>query len=287
MNAKPQVSVVIPVFNGAMHLSDALESVLGQTVAEFEVIVVDDGSTDGTDDIISAYARRDCRIVPLRQRNRERSAARNAGLRRAHADLVAFLDADDVWLPEKLERQIAHLEQHPDCDACFTYFEEVDDELRVITPWNDLNEIYSRSTVSPELLVERGNLVAGSGSSVVVRTTALREAGEFDERLAGTEDLDLWYRLSLRAPLQAVPEVLVRIRRSPGQMQADFSLVLLGRIQFLENVKQRGNERHRHLARAVERQLRTQVLRRSLRRGQVLRGGAQAFALLSARRARD
>jgi GT2 family glycosyltransferase len=287
MNGKPRVSVVIPVFNGAAHLPDAFASVLSQTLADFELIVVDDGSTDGASQIISDRARRDRRIVPFRQENRGLPAARNAGLELARADVVAFLDADDVWLPKKLERQLAYLDQNPGCDACFTYFEAVDDELRIITPWNDLQEKWGRATVGPELLVERGNLVAGSASSVVARTAALREAGGFDERLVACEDLDLWYRLALRAPLHAVPEVLVRIRRSAGQMQSDFSRVLVGRIQFLENVRRQGDERHSQLARGVERRMRTQLLRRSLRRGQLRRVGAQAFGLLFSGRAME
>lgn len=286
MNAEPLVSVVIPVYNGASHLSDAVDSVLGQTVDTFELIVVDDGSTDRTRDVISHYARTDVRIVAFKQANRGLSAARNSGLRLARADVVAFLDADDSWLPKKLERQMAHLDQHADCEACFTYFEEVDDRLWVTTPWSELEAKYGLSEVSPELLVERGNFVAGSGSSVMARTTAVREAGGFDERLVAAEDLDLWYRLSLRAPLQAVPEVLVKVRRRPGQFQSDRDRILLGRIQFLENVRQEGDRRHAQLARSVEKRLRTLLLSRSLRRGRLLRCGGQALALVSLRRQR-
>ncbi len=284
MTVRPRVSVVVPVFNGAAHVSDAIESVLAQTAGDLELIVVDDGSTDDTAAVIAGHADRDLRIVPLARPHRGLSAARNAGLAVARADLVAFLDADDVWLPRKLEAQIAWLTAHPGCEACFTHTEEIDDALRVITPWGDIEERYGRASVGPRVLVEHGNLVAGSGSGVMAIAAGLREAGGFDERLVACEDLDLWYRLALRAPLRAVPEVLVQIRRSPGQMQSDFNRVLQGRIQFLDNVKRRGDESHRELAGRLQRELRVQLLRRSLRRGQLRRSGAQAFALVSAGR---
>jgi glycosyltransferase involved in cell wall biosynthesis len=286
VSSKPRVSVVVPVFNGASYLSDAISSVLSQTVREIEVIVVDDGSTDTSADVIAGHALRDRRIVEIRQENRGLPAARNAGVQLARADLVAFLDADDVWLPEKLARQLAHLEANSACQACFTYAEEVDNSLRLITPWSALEAKYGLALVRPEHLVEHGNLVVGSGSSVLALTRSVHEVGGFDERMVAAEDLDLWYRLALRAPVQAVPEVLVRIRRSPGQMQSDYSRVLRGRIQFLENVRRGGDESHRKLASRIQRHLRAQLIRRSLRRGQLVMSGAQALALLSGTRMR-
>lgn len=287
MNGTPRASVVVPVFNGAAHLSDALESVLAQTFADFELIVIDDGSADGTGEVISHFVRRDPRLVAVHQPNRGLPAARNAGLRRARAEIVAFLDADDCWLPRKLECQLAYLEQHPDCLACFTYVEEMDDALRLLTPWSAFADQYGHPIVTPDLLVERGNLIAGSASGVAARTAAVREAGGFDERLVACEDLDLWYRLSLRAPLRPVPRVLVRIRRRPGQMQSDYSRVLVGRIQFLEKVRRRGDSRHAQVARKVEKRLRAHLLRRLLRRGRLLRSGRLVLALLTRRRAEE
>lgn len=285
VDRKPAVSVVVPVFNGEALVADAIESVLGQTLTDFELIVVDDGSTDGSAGVALAYGRRDRRIAVLEGPNRGLSAARNTGIDAARSGLVAFLDADDVWLPRKLELQIAHLAGHPGCNACFTQIEEVDQTLRVSRPWHgDLDARYPHAVVDATLLVEHGNLVAGSSSGVVARTVALREAGGFDGRLQACEDLDLWYRLALRAPLEAVSDMLVRIRRTPGQMQSDFGRVLQGRIRFLQNVQERGDERHRAVAADLERRLRRQLLRRSLRRGELRRSGEQAFALLAAGR---
>jgi glycosyltransferase involved in cell wall biosynthesis len=249
------------------------------------VIAVDDGSTDTTAEIAAAYAAADPRVVSVRQVNAGLPAARNAGLRRARGQFVAFLDADDLWLPRKLERQLAFLELHPECDACFTHFEVIDEADRVTTAWSDLARKYVFSEVAAELLVERGNYVAGSGSSVMARTDAVRDVGGFDEHLClAAEDLDLWYRLALRSPLQAVPEVLVRIRGSAGQMQSDFGRVLEGRIQFLENVMQGDDILHRHLAGAALKQVRARLVRHELRKGRIVKGLRQVVMLAAGRR---
>jgi glycosyltransferase involved in cell wall biosynthesis len=278
---------VIPVHNGEAMLAGALESALGQTLGNVEVIVVDDGSTDATAAVIAEYIARDDRVVPVSQANRGLSAARNAGVAVARGRMIAFLDADDVWLPTKLERQLAYLDAHRECDACFTYFEVVNDELRVTTPWSALEAKYAFDEVGPELLVERGNYVAGSGSSVMARAEAVREVGGFDERLRlAAEDLDLWYRLAVRRPLRPVPEVLVRVRRSPRQMQSDFGRVLRGRLQFLDNVVQNGDSRHGHIARRAATDVQSRLVRHELRRGRLVRGAAEAMALVKMRTTR-
>jgi glycosyltransferase involved in cell wall biosynthesis len=277
MNEAPRVTVVVPVFNGVGHVGDAIASVRSQTMRDFELVVVDDGSTDRTSELIEEEARRDPRIVQIRQANAGLPAARNAGIAAASGELIAFLDADDVWLPQKLELQTRFLAEHSECEACFTQFEEINDELETVTSWTGLQEKYRRESVGAYELVESGNVVAGSGSSVMARVTAIREAGAFDDRLVACEDLDLWYRLALRAPLHAVPAVLVRIRVAPTQMQADFGRVLVGRIQFLENVVARGDPSHRELAAAMARRIRRQLFLRSVRRGRLRRA---LFALV-------
>ena len=113
----PLVSCIIPVFNGARFLGEAVDSILAQTYRPCEVIVVDDGSTDATGDVIAGYGER---VVAVRQPNRGEAAARNAGVRAARGALVAFLDADDLWGPEKLTRQAAKLGEDPRIDLCFT-----------------------------------------------------------------------------------------------------------------------------------------------------------------------
>jgi glycosyltransferase involved in cell wall biosynthesis len=129
---EPLVSCVVPVFNGERFLGETLRSVLDQTYRPIEVLVVDDGSTDGTAAVIAAHGDR---VTAIRQANRGEAAARNAGWRAARGDLVAFLDADDLWEPEKTARQVARLRSTPEIDLCFTRFQnfwvpELEEEAR-------------------------------------------------------------------------------------------------------------------------------------------------------------
>src|SRR5512143_4014499 len=117
MSSEPLVSVVMPVYNGARYLRQALESALNQTYRPLEIIVVDDGSTDETSAILAEFG---SRIRAIRQKNPGSAAARNAALQAAHGEIIAFLDADDLWLPQKLEVQVAYLRAHPDVELVAT-----------------------------------------------------------------------------------------------------------------------------------------------------------------------
>ena len=114
------ISCIIPVFNGEVYLAEALESVLAQTYQPLEVIVVDDGSTDGTAEVAGHFR---SRITYIRQSNQGSASAKNAGMNAARGEFYAFLDSDDIWDPEKLRRQIDHLQERPETDLCFTRFQ--------------------------------------------------------------------------------------------------------------------------------------------------------------------
>lgn len=114
---KKLVSVIIPAFNAEKYISDTINSVLGQTYSYYEIIIINDGSTDGTEKIVKQFSNR---IIYIKQRNKGISAARNAGIRKAKGEFIAFLDADDIWMPAKLEKQIDYLNSHPDVDVVFS-----------------------------------------------------------------------------------------------------------------------------------------------------------------------
>src|SRR5437016_1937557 len=126
MNSKPLVSVVIPTYNRAQRTIASTESVFAQTYTNLEIIVIDDGSKDGSSEIIEKFLEERKRtqhgrqIHYFKQPNQGASAARNAGIERARGEFIAFLDSDDTWLPDKLERQLAAMEQFPGCGACST-----------------------------------------------------------------------------------------------------------------------------------------------------------------------
>lgn len=184
----PLVSVVIPVYNQARFLFDALNSVLAQTFRDFEVIVVDDGSTDEIDWVKRRF--HDLRIVWLRQENLGLAAARNLGLKYAQGDFLAFLDADDLFLPQKLEWQVCYLQNHDDLDLVANGYEFVDAELNVLKTEDHWRE----QRLSVEDVLWGG---VAPVHAVLLRTAAARSIGGFDSDLRACEDLDFWMRFVL------------------------------------------------------------------------------------------
>jgi glycosyl transferase family 2 len=195
--AGDSVSVVIPALNAAGYIRRAIESVLRQTVRPREIIVVDDGSTDNTVALISEYG---SAATCLCQRHRGLSVARNEGVGRSAADWIAFLDADDEWLPDKLERQLAILGRYPGLRWCSCHRRDIGPE-QPTAPASpaDLLALLAERPVLPLLTVMAAGLsVAPSG--VVVRRSVLRENGGFDPRLCYSQDRDLWLRIALHHP---------------------------------------------------------------------------------------
>jgi glycosyltransferase involved in cell wall biosynthesis len=202
MNAavkSPQVSVIIPTFNRAWCLREALDSVLAQDFRGFELIVVDDGSTDDTPQMLGAYGES---IRLLRQENRGVSAARNAGVAAAQGDLIAFLDSDDIWLPGKLARQVEFFRRHPEALICQTEERWVKNGRRV----NPGRRHRKRGGMIFEPSLE---LCLVSPSAVMLRRELLSRVGLFDERLPACEDYDLWLRVSCRFPIELIETPLI------------------------------------------------------------------------------
>jgi glycosyltransferase involved in cell wall biosynthesis len=219
-----EVSVVIPAFNAARHLAAALQSALAQTTGEPELIVVDDGSSDGTAQVAAAFGPK---VRLLRQENRGVAAARNRGLEAASGRWVALLDADDLWLPAKLERQLAALHGRSG-SVCYTAIAMVDEAGRAL---EDL-DWRAEPAVSLETLLLR-NGIAGGASSLLAERDALRAAGGFDPALSLCADWDLWIRLALRHSFVHVPEALTVYRRHGGNMSRSAALLERDTLQLL------------------------------------------------------
>jgi glycosyltransferase involved in cell wall biosynthesis len=200
----PAVSVLLPVHNGERFLRDALDSVLAQNLTDIEVLVVDDGSTDGTRALLAAH--RDERLRVLGQEHAGLVAALERAVREARAPLLARMDADDVSLPERLQRQAAFLEANPRVGLVGCGVEVIDESGRaegtVLLPLGD-GDLRRR-------LLLRNPFTHGS---VVLRREALEEAGGYCAGHGANEDYDLWRRIARRWELAAVPEVLYRYRR--------------------------------------------------------------------------
>ncbi len=208
-NRAPAVSVIIPTFNRASVLDRAVASVLGQTFTDFELIVVDDGSTDETDRVL---ARSGARLRVHRQGNQGVSAARNAGIRMARGKWIAFLDSDDCWLPEKLERQIAFFRDHPDAGICQT--EEI-----WIRNGRRVNPKRRHRKPSGWIFIDALNLCLVSPSAVMIDRALIDAAGGFDETFPACEDYDLWLRIALHHPIHLIDEPLtVKYGGHPDQL---------------------------------------------------------------------
>jgi len=194
----PLVSVIIPTYNRGWIVRDAIDSVLGQTYADFELIVVDDGSTDRTPPILDAYGDR---LRVIRQANQGVSAARNRGIGESSGPLIALLDSDDIWLPKKLAVQVDFFKRNPAALICQTEEIWIRNGLRV-------NPGKRHRKPSGMIFEPSLELCLVSPSAVMVRRKLFEKVGLFDESLPACEDYDLWLRVGCRFPVHLIDEPL-------------------------------------------------------------------------------
>jgi hypothetical protein len=204
---KPAASVIVPTFQRREFVTRAALSVLAQTFEDFELIVVDDGSTDGTADVVSGL---DPRVRYEWQENRGVSAARNTGVRLARGEIVAFLDSDNRWLPQHLSLVIGMLVRHPEAVLATTCPQE-----RRLAGAAPLEEADVRDRLS-EFLFE---VPVGYTSCIAVRREAVVTVGGFDERLPVLEDSDLWLRLSMLGPVCLLRHLTIERHVSAGGLK--------------------------------------------------------------------
>jgi glycosyltransferase involved in cell wall biosynthesis len=243
----PAVSIVLPTFNQARWLDGAIESVRRQTFADWELLVVDDGSTDDTPAIVARYAD-DARIRYLPGPRTERAAARNRGIAASSGDLVAFLDTDDRWLPEKLDRQVAALAAARDAGLCYTIARFVDAGDRPLALRKPPRAV--AGNLFPALM--RANLIIIA--SVVARRRCLDEVGGFDETLPayGCEDWDVWLRIARRHPITVVDDELTLYRVHAGNTPVE-SLLASGLAVLDRRYAEPGTAEAAGLSRAAAR----------------------------------
>lgn len=199
------VSIVMPTYNRASLVGQAIESVLGQDYPHWELLVVDDGSTDDTGRVLSEY-RGDCRIRCFHQSNSGQATARNVGVRNARGQFVAFLDSDNRWLPHKLSTQTAYLKANPAVDVLYGDGECIDLAGRVL-PVKPSMKRYS-GQVWRQLLID--NFVAFN--TAIVRVEKLTEIGGFDEQVRRGDDYDLWLRMSVGSMFHYLPGIVTQYR---------------------------------------------------------------------------
>ncbi len=230
------ISVVIPCYNRANLVTDAVRSVFSQTHGRHEVIVVDDNSTDDLEGALKPYMER---ITLLRKtRNEGVSAARNDGLNAATGEYISFLDSDDVWLPNKSLVQLRALLSHPDCAMAVSGCEYMDiDNRQILTP------------TLPEFTITYSDLciytaIPGSASNVLIRRAIFDEIGGFDPTLHNSEDRDLWMRIAEKYKICPCREITARIRiHDSPRKNRQFSLMLENRRTINSKIRDRAIKR--------------------------------------------
>jgi len=222
----PLVSVIIPTYNRAWINKEAIDSVLKQDFENYELIVVDDGSTDTTSEILSAY-KEDIRVFT--QNNKGVSAARNLGISKAKGEFITFLDSDDLWLPEKLTAQVDFFKSNPEALVCQT--EEI-----WIRNGKRVNPKKRHMKFSGMIFEQSLPLCIVSPSAVMMRGNLFEKAGLFDEKLPACEDYDLWLRISCQYPIYLLRTPLIIKRGGHEDQLSKTPLLDIYRIQALVKI---------------------------------------------------
>lgn len=213
MEPRPRISIVTPTYNRAGFIAQAVDSVLAQSVADWELLIVDDGSSDNTQEVLAAY-QKDPRIHYFYQANQGQSIARNNALKRAQGDFVAFLDSDDLWCPDKLERQLALFQKHPDVGVVHGDESTIDEAGQEIGRENMLR--YS-GRITPQLLADNSVSIV----TALVRRECFDEMGGFQASHGVADDYDLWLRFSARYRFHYEPGIVASYRVMADQISSD------------------------------------------------------------------
>lgn len=230
------MSVIIPAYNAERFIGQAIQSVLDQTYCCHEIIVVEDGSTDRTKEVLKRF---DGTIHCLYQKNKGPSAARNAGIKAAQGEFICFLDADDLWTPEKLEVQLGFMEANPDIALVFSDYEEFNEEGLIFSSFLALkHQTFGACPIMAgpldnafeKLVLE--NFIPTP--TVMVRKSCLEKTGLFDEEIWSVEDRDLWLRISASFRIACIPRIFCKKRVHQKQVSKQTELALLGKIRVLE-----------------------------------------------------
>jgi GT2 family glycosyltransferase len=213
----PTVSIITPAFNAERTIVETIESVQKQTYSDFELIIIDDGSKDLTLELVQSV--KDERLKVFSYENGGVCAARNRGISRATGEFIAFLDADDLWTSDKLELQLAALQQHPEAGVAYSWNYFFIDGQEEISPGKSF---FFEGNVYPQLLVE--NFLA-NGSNPLIRKEIIESVGEFDSTFPHCADWDFYLRLAARCPFAVVPKHQVFYRQSFGSMTSQTSKI--------------------------------------------------------------
>jgi teichuronic acid biosynthesis glycosyltransferase TuaG len=234
---KPKVSVIMPAFNAELYIEEAIRSVIDQTFQNWELIIINDGSTDATRAIADRYVLKDDRIKLINQQNKKQATARNTGITIANGDWIAFLDADDLWVPVKLEKQLQMIQAYPKAGVIFSdgyiFSEGINENTSygTVAGLFEANEMYK--------LEYQGNYIPVL--SVLFNKKHLNEIGPFDENpfIQGCEDWDYWLRLAINGvSFFGMEEKLFYYRKHASNMSNDNQLMIFAKATvFIKNLR--------------------------------------------------
>lgn len=230
----PKISVIIPAYNAEITIAETIQSVQQQTFPDFELIVINDGSKDKTVEIVESI--QDERLQIFSYENGGLPVARNRGISHATGEFITFLDADDLWTADKLERQLLALEQNPEAGVAYSWtcFMDVDEQGKPLSFLPSPRYAFA-GNVYEKLLVSD---FIHSGSNTLIRRRAIDSAGEFDPTLKSCEDWDYWLRLAAGWHFVVVPKHQILYRRTPGAMSSKVEVMKEASLMAMEKAYQ-------------------------------------------------
>ena len=234
---KPLLTVLLPAYNAQQYIQSAVQSVLDQTLRDFEFIIINDGSTDNTLAILRQLANKDPRIKLISRPNTGYVVALNEGLAQAQGELIARMDADDISLPLRFEKQVAYLQTHADCVRRGTNVAQMDHAGALIGPMPDI--AFGHDPINHALLRRGWPIVH---PTIMARTSTMKSAGGYLPELCPNEDHDLFLKLAELGQVENLPEILLHYRKHPASISSknpEKILILVSKI-ILEACRRRG-----------------------------------------------
>jgi glycosyltransferase involved in cell wall biosynthesis len=225
----PKVDIIIPAYNAARFLPAALESVMTQTFTDWRILLVDDGSTDHTSEIVSPFADHlGPKLMYIKQENRGLPAARNSAIRHSSAEFLALLDADDVWLPDRLAETMQRFDR-PEIGLVYGFVSRIDVEGNLVTTHDEMKR-HAEGRIASSIYMRTIDLPC---PTVTLRRECIDLVGGFDESMRATEDRDLWLRIAQHYEVARVAKVIAFYRISPGAMTSDTDRMFNAQLRFL------------------------------------------------------
>lgn len=227
----PIVDVIIPAYNAARYLPAAIESVMAQSFDDWQIVLVDDGSTDDTVSVIAAYRERlGTKLRYIYQPNAGLPAARNTAIRNSSSEFLALLDADDIWLLDRLKESLAGFADRPEVGLNYASIVRIDPEGKVLDAY-DAVQPNGEGRIAPHIYTRSVQLPC---PTITFRRACVEDVGYFDETMRASEDRDMWFRIALKWEVAVVPKVLAQYRTSPTSMTTDPDRMLKAQLQFIE-----------------------------------------------------